>query len=68
MIGKYNIIKEIGRGGMGCVYDATDTTTGSRVALKMVKNSITCDPEMRQLFIVEADTLRKMHHPSVVTN
>ena len=67
MIGKYNILKEIGRGGMGCVYDATDTTTGSRVALKMVKNSITCDPEMRQLFIVEADTLRKMHHPSVVT-
>ncbi len=61
----YRIIKEIGHGGMGCVYKAEDAN-GRTVALKMLSNKVTCYPEYRELFQAEVDTLRQMDHPSVV--
>lgn len=61
----YTIVKEIGRGGMGCVYKAQDSN-GSMVALKMMSNKVTCYPEYRQLFQAEVDTLKRMDYPSVV--
>lgn len=62
----YQIIREIGHGGMGCVYEALNPQ-GKRVALKKVNNTITCNPEVRDLFITESNSLRKMHHPGVVS-
>lgn len=61
----YTIIKEIGHGGMGCVYKGKDAN-GKLVAIKMMSNRVTCFPEYRQLFQSEVDTLKRMDHPSVV--
>lgn len=55
----------IGRGGMGCVYKGRDPK-GNLVAIKMMSNQVTCYPEYRALFQSEVDSLRQMHHPSVV--
>lgn len=62
----YDLIREIGRGGMGCVYEATEKTSGQRVAVKMMSNQVTCYPEYRELFHSEAQALTTMNHPSVV--
>lgn len=61
----YTIIKEIGHGGMGCVYKGQDSN-GKIVAIKMMSNRVSCYPEYRQLFQSEVDTLKRMDHPSVV--
>lgn len=61
----YQLEKEIGRGGMGCVYQGRDSA-GRLVAVKMMSNKVTCNPEYRTLFNSEVNTLRSMNHPSVV--
>ncbi len=66
MVTDYNINKEIGKGGMGCVYLATNKSTGKKIALKMMSNQMTCYPEYRDLFASEVQTLKLMNHPSVV--
>ena len=66
MILGYSNIVEIGRGGMGCVYKATDDKTGKVVAIKMMSNKVSCHPEYRTLFISEAKTLQELNHPSIV--
>lgn len=65
MLSHYQKIEEIGRGGMGCVYKATDPM-GKVVAIKMMSNKVTCYPEYRALFQSEVDSLKQMNHPSVV--
>ena len=62
----YKPIKEIGRGGMGCVYEGIDIDTGETVAIKMMSNQVTCYPEYRELFYSEVNALRGMNHNSVV--
>ena len=62
----YIFDKEIGRGGMGCVYLGHDDQTGQKVAIKMMSNKVTCLPEYRQLFQAEVQSLQLMNHPSVV--
>lgn len=61
----YTILNELGRGGMGCVYKASDPQ-GRIVALKMMSNRVTCYREYRDLFSTEVATLRQMNNPSVV--
>lgn len=62
----YKPIKEIGRGGMGCVYEGVNTETGEKIAIKMMSNQVTCYPEYRALFQSEVNALRGMNYPSVV--
>lgn len=62
---KYSIVKEIGKGGMGSVYEGRDLQ-GNKVALKMMSKAVTCYPEYRQLFDMEVRTLKKMNNPSIV--
>lgn len=61
----YTIIREIGHGGMGSVYEGR-SPSGERVAIKMMSNKVTVNPEFRELFYSEVKALRKMSHPSVV--
>ena len=63
---QYEVIKEIGLGGMGVVYEATDRSLERRVAVKKMRDEIRLDPQDRQRFVNEARTVAQLHHPSIV--
>ncbi|WP_263385462.1 serine/threonine protein kinase [Granulicella arctica] len=62
-IGKYEIISELGRGGMGVVYRAEDKNIGREVAIKTLTEAT---PELRQRFLVEARS-GVLNHQNIVT-
>jgi serine/threonine-protein kinase len=63
-IGKYKIVREIGRGGMGSVYEATDTHSGRKVAIKVVWDD--GQIEMLGRFEREAIIMNELNHPNIV--
>ena len=65
-IGRYDIVRPIGKGAMGMVYLAHDTILERDVALKVMVSQIADDAELNQRFIREAKAVAKMHHPNVV--
>ncbi|MBI5884073.1 MAG: protein kinase [Elusimicrobia bacterium] len=64
--GQYEIIREIGEGGMGLVYEAMDRGLQRRVAVKKMRPEIRDDAKERQRFLVEAKTVAALKHPSIV--
>ncbi len=64
-IGPYTVEAEIGRGGMGVVYRATDTRLGRPVAIKALPEDLADDPERLARFEREARTLAALNHPNV---
>jgi serine/threonine protein kinase len=64
-IGNYEIIREIGRGGMGQVLLARDTILGRTVAIKVISRADA--PELAERFRTEARTLALLSHPAIVT-
>jgi serine/threonine protein kinase len=68
--GPYDIEALIGKGGMAEVYRATAIEgphAGRRVALKRLHPELAKDPHYVELFTAEADLLRLLHHPNIVT-
>ena len=65
-IGRYRLLKQIGKGGMGCVYKAYDTKLERMVALKLLPPSIKEDEEAIQRFEREAKSNAKLRHPNIV--
>ena len=63
---QYDVIKEIGLGGMGVVYEATDRSLERRVAVKKMRDEIRLDPDDRRRFVNEARLVAQLHHPSIV--
>src|ERR1019366_9499688 len=63
---QYEVIKEIGLGGMGVVYEATDRSLERRVAVKKMRDEIRLDPDDRRRFVNEARLVAQLHHPSIV--
>jgi WD40 repeat protein len=65
-IGEYNLIRELGRGGMGVVYEAIHQSLGRRVALKVLFDSACQSPTARDRFLREARTAASLHHTNIV--
>ena len=63
--GKYRILEEIGRGGMGVVYEAEDTKLSRKVAVKVLPEVFTADPERLARFEREARVLASLNHPNI---
>lgn len=63
----YEITDELGRGGMGVVYRATDTMLGRELAIKVLPSLLRADPERRGRFLREARAAASLNHPSIAT-
>jgi WD40 repeat protein/serine/threonine protein kinase len=65
-LGEYQILREIGRGGMGVVYEAEQLSLHRRVALKVLPFAAALDPKQLQRFKNEAQAAAGLHHTNVV--
>jgi tetratricopeptide (TPR) repeat protein len=65
-LGDFRLLREIGRGGMGIVYEAEQVSLGRRVALKLLPMAAALDPRQIQRFRVEAQAAACLHHPHIV--
>src|SRR3984893_16393863 len=66
-IGKYKLVRVIGEGGMGRVYEAIDPMIGRKVAIKTISISIVADAETRSRFFREAQATGRLSHPNLIT-
>jgi serine/threonine protein kinase len=67
VIGSYTVVREVDRGGMGRVYQATDARLGRTVALKVLDPSLTRDPSQRERLRREARAAAGLTHPGICT-
>jgi WD40 repeat protein/serine/threonine protein kinase len=65
-LGDYHIVREIGRGGMGVVYEAEQVSLGRRVALKVLPHQLRQDARTKIRFEREAKAAAKLHHTNIV--
>ena len=65
-LGDYRIIREIGHGGMGVVYEAEQVSLGRHVALKVLANQTLKDAKHKRRFEREARAAAKLHHTNIV--
>ncbi len=66
-LGRYEIRKKIGAGGMGEVYLAHDEQLDRKVALKVLLPEFCCDPERTERFKLEAKAASALNHPNIIT-
>ena len=64
-IGRYNVTSLIGEGGMGQVWQATDTQLNRQVALKILPDAFADDPDRLARFQWEAQILASLNHPGI---
>jgi predicted Ser/Thr protein kinase/tetratricopeptide (TPR) repeat protein len=62
----YEVLAELGRGGMGVVYKARQTSLKRLVALKMILSHAHAGPEERARFQTEAEAVARLQHPNIV--
>jgi serine/threonine protein kinase len=65
-LGDFRILREVGRGGMGIVYEAEQLSLGRRVALKVLPFAATLDGKQLQRFKHEAQAAGHLHHTNIV--
>ena len=65
-LGDFRILREVGRGGMGVVYEAVQTSLCRRVALKVLPFAAAMDPTQLRRFQTEAMAAAQLHHANIV--
>jgi eukaryotic-like serine/threonine-protein kinase len=65
-LGDFRIIREIGRGGMGIVYEAEQVSLGRHVALKVLPQQMLLDEQHRRRFDREVKSAARLHHTNIV--
>ena len=65
-LGEFRIIRELGRGGMGVVYEAEQTSLRRHVALKVLRFGVVADEDAMKRFRREAETVARLHHTNIV--
>jgi len=63
---KYVLLRQIGEGGMGLVYEGRDNTLKRSVAVKKLRSEIKLNPRDKSRFLHEAQTVAALHHPFIV--
>ncbi len=67
VLGHYHVIRTLGHGGMGAVYEASDTRLNRQVALKVLPAKMANNPEWFKRFEREAQAVAALNHPNIVT-
>jgi len=65
-VGKYRVLHEIGRGGMGAVYEAVHESIGQRIAIKTLNEELSSDARHTARFFDEARAVNIVQHPGLV--
>jgi serine/threonine protein kinase/Flp pilus assembly protein TadD len=65
-LGDFRILREVGHGGMGVVYEAEQVSLGRRVALKVLTNCLIRDDKQKRRFEREARAAARLHHTNIV--
>ncbi len=65
-LGDFRIIREVGKGGMGVVFEAEQVSLGRHVALKVLPSGPLLDPKARRRFEREARSAARLHHTNIV--
>ena len=65
-VGDYRVLREVGRGGMGVVYEAEQVSLGRRVALKVLPRQVSQDLKTLARFRREARSAAQLHHTNIV--
>jgi serine/threonine protein kinase len=65
-LGDFRLVREVGRGGMGVVYEAVQLSLGRRVALKVLPLAGALDPRQLQRFRNESQAAAQLHHTNIV--
>ncbi len=66
-LGHFTLIEKVGEGGMGRVYKARDSRLNRYVAIKLVSEARTSDPDSHARFIQEARAASALNHPNIIT-
>ena len=65
-LGDFRILREVGKGGMGIVYEAEQVSLGRHVALKLLPRNLLLDPRAKRRFEREAKAAARLHHTNIV--
>jgi len=66
-LGRYSILEPIGAGRLGALYRARDTTLGRTVAVRVLADAVTADPERKECFLRRARVNTRLFHPNIAT-
>ena len=65
-LGKYQVVRRIGEGGMGTVYEGVHVAIGKKVAIKIMSPELAANPDARARFLREAQLTSRVRHPHAV--